>query len=438
MKIYDVIIIGGGLSGIKAFIDLKKNGLNVLLLEKSTYLGGRAFSFNDPSTNEYIDNGQHVIVGACKEYINLLKETNNNSNFIKIKNYQVPVIKKSKISYLGSKNIKGTLGLFISLLKYKHLNLKEKIILIRTLLKIKYYKDINLFSKGQKNLRSWLIQNNHSENTIKYFWDIFLKPALNQEIGTISTKNALFVIKETFFSNNPHFFGLPKVNLSSLWKEFEAKNIKNIMKKTIVKKINFNNKKIESIVINNGTKLFAKNFIFATQYSSMQKIIKDSGVKLNINKKMETSPILGIHFWFKKKITDHRYIASVDSEIQWIFNVSKNHNKDNNHIVISQSASDKWMKMDKNKIKEIFLDELETIYPLANKENLEKFSIVKQADATFLCNDNNEPIRRSVPLDLDNVFYSGDWVNTSWPSTMESAVISGRYASEKILRPVKG
>ena len=437
MRNYDVIIIGGGLSGIKSFIDLKNNGLNVLLLEKSSYLGGRAFSFNDPSTNEYIDNGQHVIVGACKEYINLLKETNNNLNLLKIKNYQVPVIKKNKISYLGSKNIRGSLGLFISLLKYKHLNLNEKIILIRTLLKIKYYKN-NLISKKQKNLKSWLVQNNQSENTIKYFWDIFLKPALNQEIETISTKHALFVIKETFFSNNPQFFGLPKVNLSSLWKEFEAKNIRNIMKKTIVKKINFNTNKIESILINNGTKLFAKNFIFATQYSSIEKILKDSGVKLNTDKKMETSPILGIHFWFKKKVTDHRYLASVDSEIQWIFNVSKNHNKDNNHIVISQSASDKWMKMDKNKIKEIFLDELETIYPLANKENLEKFSIVKQADATFLCNDNNESIRNSVPLELENVFYSGDWVNTSWPSTMESAVISGRYASEKILRPIKG
>lgn len=438
MKNYDVIIIGGGLSGIKAFIDLRKNGLNVLLLEKSTYLGGRAFSFHDPSTNEYIDNGQHVIVGACKEYINLLKETNNNTNFIKIKNYQVPVIKKRKISYLGSKNIKGTLGLFLSLLIYKHLNIKEKVILIRTLLKIKYYNYNNLISKKQKNLRSWLIQNNHSENTIKYFWDIFLKPALNQEIDTISTRGAIFIVKETFFSNNPQFFGLPKVNLSSLWKEFEAKNIKNIMKKTIVKKINFNNKKIESIVINNGTKLFAKNFIFATQYSSMQKILKDSGVKLSTDKKMETSPILGIHFWFKKKITDHRYIASVDSEIQWIFNVSKNHNKNNNHIVISQSASNKWMKMDKNKIKEIFLNELKNIYPLANEENLQKFSVVKQLDATFLCNDNNESIRNIVPLDLENIFYSGDWINTSWPSTMESAVISGKYASEKILQPIKG
>ena len=146
---------------------------------------------------------------------------------------------------------------------------------------------------------------------------------------------------------------------------------------------------------------------------------------------------MGIHFWFKKKITDHRYIASVDSEIQWIFNVSKNHNKNNNHIVVSQSASDKWMKTNKNIIKEIFLKELGAIYPLANEENLEKFSVVKQMDATFLCNENNEPVRNSIPLDLENVFYSGDWINTSWPSTMESAVISGRYASEKILRPVK-
>ena len=58
-------------------------------------------------------------------------------------------------------------------------------------------------------------------------------------------------------------------------------------------------------------------------------------------------------------------------------------------------------------------------------------------DATFLCNNNNDSIRGRVPLDLKNIFYSGDWMNTSWPSTMESAVISGRQASEKILQPGK-
>ena len=136
MKNYDVIIIGGGIAGIKAYINLKKNGLNALIIEKSSYLGGRAFSFEDPLTGNFIDNGQHVIVGACKEYLNLLKETNNSENLLQIKNYQVPVIKNNKVSMLGSKFFGGSLGLFISLVMYKHLNIKEKVSLIRLLLKI--------------------------------------------------------------------------------------------------------------------------------------------------------------------------------------------------------------------------------------------------------------------------------------------------------------
>ena len=209
------------------------------------------------------------------------------------------------------------------------------------------------------------------------------------------------------------------------------------MKKTIVKKININENKVENIILSNGRKLVAKNYIFATQYSSIQKILRDSNIDMNLKDNLDTSPILGIHFWFKNKVTDDRYLASVDSEIQWIFNTSKNHNNNENHIVISQSASSKWMKMDKIKIKEIFLKELNLIYPKANQENLEKFSIVKQKDATFLCNSKNELIRNSVPLNLKNIFYSGDWRNTSWPSTMEGAVISGKFASEMILKSLK-
>ena len=434
MKNYDVIIIGGGLAGIKAYINLKKNGLNALIIEKSSYLGGRAFSFEDPLTGNFIDNGQHVIVGACKEYLNLLKETNNSENLLQIKNYQVPVIKNNKVSMLGSKFFGGSLGLFISLVMYKHLNIKEKVSLIRLLLKIKY---INLNTNREKKFKIWLKKNNQTDTTIKFFWDIFLKPALNEKIETIETKPALFVIKETFFSKNPQIFGLPKVNLSTLWDNFEKSNSKNILKRTIVKKINVYKDRIKNIALNNGEELTANNYIFATQYSSIQKIFKDSNIKGNFKNKLETSPILGIHFWFKDKVTDDRYIASVDSEIQWIFNTSKNHNNNENHMVISQSASEKWMKMDKNEIKKIFLKELNLIYPEANQENLKKFSIVKQKDATFLCNEKNELIRNSIPLDLKNIYYSGDWRNTSWPSTMESAVISGKEVSNIILESVK-
>ena len=225
--------------------------------------------------------------------------------------------------------------------------------------------------------------------------------------------------------------------MSALWNNFEKSNSEDILKRSIVKKINVHKDKVKNIVLNNGEKLTANNYIFATQYSSIQKILKDSNIDGDYENKLETSPILGIHFWFKEKVTDDRYIASVDSEIQWIFNTSKNHNNNENHIVISQSASEKWMKMNKSEIKKIFLKELNLIYPNANQKNLKKFSIVKQKDATFLCNSKNELIRNSVPLDLKNIYYSGDWRNTSWPSTMESAVISGKDVSEIILKSVK-
>ena len=69
-----MIIIGGGISGLTSLITLKNKGLKVLLLEKSAFLGGRAFSFKDKSTDELVDNGQHVIVGACNEFIKLIKD----------------------------------------------------------------------------------------------------------------------------------------------------------------------------------------------------------------------------------------------------------------------------------------------------------------------------------------------------------------------------
>ena len=59
-KTYDVVIIGGGASGTACASLLSKKGLDVLLLEKRVYLGGRAASLT--VRKEYkIDTGVHGI-----------------------------------------------------------------------------------------------------------------------------------------------------------------------------------------------------------------------------------------------------------------------------------------------------------------------------------------------------------------------------------------
>ena len=68
-----VTIIGGGLSGISAAINLIQKGFKITLIEKRPYLGGRTFSFADSNTNDQVDNGQHLFMGCFKNFIKLLK-----------------------------------------------------------------------------------------------------------------------------------------------------------------------------------------------------------------------------------------------------------------------------------------------------------------------------------------------------------------------------
>lgn len=41
---YDTIVIGGGIAGVKAAVDLANSGQKVILLEANDYLGGRLLS----------------------------------------------------------------------------------------------------------------------------------------------------------------------------------------------------------------------------------------------------------------------------------------------------------------------------------------------------------------------------------------------------------
>ena len=60
------IVVGGGLAGMAAALRLAVAGWQVDLIERRPFLGGRAFSFQDPETGAVIDNGQHVLAGACR------------------------------------------------------------------------------------------------------------------------------------------------------------------------------------------------------------------------------------------------------------------------------------------------------------------------------------------------------------------------------------
>ncbi|MEV8061612.1 FAD-dependent oxidoreductase, partial [Streptomyces antimycoticus] len=64
------LVIGGGLAGTAAALELADAGLRVTLVEGRPRLGGLAFSFHrsSPAGELTVDNGQHVHLRCCTAY----------------------------------------------------------------------------------------------------------------------------------------------------------------------------------------------------------------------------------------------------------------------------------------------------------------------------------------------------------------------------------
>ena len=65
-------------------------------------------------------------------------------------------------------------------------------------------------------------------------------------------------------------------------------------------------------------------------------------------------------------------------------------------------------------------------------ENILTFKVIKEKRATFVPTNEILNKRPSIKTSVKNLFAAGDWVDTGLPSTIESAVKSGKMVSEII------
>src|SRR5262249_48792188 len=68
------VIIGGGFAGLGAAGGPARQGIRGTVFEGKPALGGRAYSFPDPDTGDFVDNGQHVMMGCYGETLDFLDQ----------------------------------------------------------------------------------------------------------------------------------------------------------------------------------------------------------------------------------------------------------------------------------------------------------------------------------------------------------------------------
>ncbi|MBP2631657.1 MAG: FAD-dependent oxidoreductase [Firmicutes bacterium] len=77
---YDVIVIGAGLAGLTAGLELSERGQKVILIEKERFVGGRTASWNDNGME--VESGFHRHIGYYKALPEILQKVGVNINQI--------------------------------------------------------------------------------------------------------------------------------------------------------------------------------------------------------------------------------------------------------------------------------------------------------------------------------------------------------------------
>jgi len=417
------IVIGGGIAGLTAAAYLVKEGIPVTVLESSPKLGGRAYSFTDQKTNSQIDNGQHILMGCYADTLRFLKLIGAQENFIYQKRLEVNFLKPgNKIVRLKSSLIFYPLNLLLALFNFSVLSVKERISVLGFMMKLPFTSHQKLVNK---NVKDWLEENNQSENLISSLWKIIAVGAFNTSIEKASAIMFREILMKIFFNGNfSSTIILPKEGLSNSYvnnaENFIEKKGGEIKLSSPVDGVVITGDKVTGIKIN-GEDFSDFDFIIsAVPFNSILKFIPDNFFDKNISFKY--SSILNIHIWFNSNPLKEPFYGLINSQVHWIFN-----KQDHLNLVISDA--DYLMNKSPEELFETCKTEL-IKYLGIDESEIKHYKILKEKRATFIPSNNIIYSRPGSKTKIKNLFLAGDWTDTGYPSTIESATKSGRIAAE--------
>ena len=431
MKKIRVAVIGAGVAGISAAVKLSLEGFEVDVFETRGFLGGRTYSFIDNKTDEEIDNGQHLLMGAYENFFKLL-DILDTKKYLEFKDgMSIDYIDlQGKKGKFDTSRFKGKFGLIWGFLNFGMLSNSEKSSVFKFLLKIKLFKN----STPNFTLKEYLIINNQSDNLIKVFWEPLCLATMNQDINNVNTEIFLNVIKIIFLGSYKNAkLVFPQTGLSKLIEpavDFIEKNSGKFRFNEKITKFIIKNDKIE-IMLTSVTKYNYDYYISAIPLYSLAKVLQP---ELNFN--TEYSTIISVYLWYENNPDIPIITAMINSNIHWIFNRRKILSKTNNesgHLAITISSANHLDNLSNEQILDMILYELSLAYPEIRTNTLINSKVIRDKRATIALTNTNIDLRDLFSEDYKNLFIAGDWTNTSLPATIEGACLSGFHTAERII-----
>jgi squalene-associated FAD-dependent desaturase len=329
-----------------------------------------------------------------------------------------------------------------SLLRFKSLSVREKVLATYAFSQMRSTDLARHPELDDITFERWLLDRRQSRNAIDSLWNLIVQPTLNDHASRVSAALALMVFQEGFLrTSDGANVGWAKMGLSSLLAGAARQYIESrggeIMTTVALSGLETDADGISRALTTAG-EVTADAYVIALAPGDVPAVLPDAVRDDRFFGRIgeiSSSPIVNVHLWYERPVWDRAFAAFLNTPVQWVFNKSKLWRQDGpQYLDISLSGAREWIDVPAAEIRDRFEMEIQLLIPAARDVGLVRALVVKQREATFAAHPGVARLRPPQRTPLRNLFLAGDWTDTGWPATMESAVRSGASAAMEAMR----
>jgi squalene-associated FAD-dependent desaturase len=392
-------VVGGGLAGLAAALELLDAGVDVELHESRPTLGGavQTLPARDGDPKPPPDNGQHIALGCFTEYLRFLDRIGEGGSYLR-KRLALPVIdEQARTSSISP----------LTLLGYRHLPVRDRLKLPLVLARLRTAAANGTFGDVLRRAGT-------SDIAIDRFWDVFIRPALNLPADEVDAAAGLFTVRTALLGPRASSdLVLPLRPLG--WMHGDAAG--RVLGDRVVLE-----HKVESLDELSGVDAV----VVAVPPRESARLLGEEPPAL------EDSPIVSVHLWFDRRLLATPLAALLDSDAHWIFDrgaLTGEVPDRGQYLTVVSSGVPELLEVRGRALVDRIAAQLTARLGAAD---LLWSRVSREPYATIALRPG---VRRpGVQTEKDGVVRAGAWIDTGWPATMESAVRSGRAAAQHLLK----
>ena len=415
-----VHVIGAGLSGLAAAVQLQRRGAKVMLHEAAPHAGGRCRSYFDIKLNATIDNGNHLVLSGNHAALSFAKAIGSADELVGPTQPEFPFMDLRSGARWTVKMSPGRMPAWIfdstarvpGTMPTDYLSLAPL-----------------LFAKPGRTIRQTM-------RTSGRLWDALLNPlllaVLNADPREASAVLAGNVLKETLLLGGQacrplvarnglgHAFidpalrllqhGGAEIKLASPVREIGFSGTDS---KTRVTSLDFDDARVD-IAPGDGV-------VLAVPPNAAQQLVP------GLIAPNEFRAIVNAHFAIDPPLAFEPMTGLLNGNAEWLFAFD-------GRLSVTISGADRFVDTPRETLAQTIWQEVAKAARLP-VERMPTWQIVTEKRATFAALPSQDDLRPATRTRWSNLMLAGDWTATGLPATIEGSIRSGQKAADLLMNP---